>query len=368
MQLLHFLRWYKKNGNRPFSILLGHDGELTPDFEDLGDTWALNRGHWHRHSLRARFLFAAGLGEWARLAESRNTQNFAAQCSPALVYANSIVSARMVEALVPRVPTLTHVHELEFMFRVTQSPALAHLLARTNQFIACSNAVRENLIREHGVAEAQVETVHESIPVGQVRSDRSREQIFKELNIPDGAHLIVGSGTLTWTKGPDLFVQLARAVCRERPEVHFAWIGGAGSLAVAQFEHDVRLLGLDGKIRLTGVVPKSADYFAAADIFVLTSRQDSYPLVCLEAAALAKPIVCFAGSGGMPEFVERDCGFVVPYLDITAMAQRVIHLLDSPDCRVTMGEAARRKVTQLHDISVAAPRVMEIIERTIAGE
>lgn len=367
MQLLHFLRWYKKNGNRPFSIMLGHDGELTPDFEDLAGTWALSRGHWHRHSLRARFLFAAGLGEWARRAESRNAQGFAARCSPALVYANSIVSARIVDALAPRVPILTHVHELEFMFRVTQSPALAHLLARTNQFIACSNAVRENLIREHGVAETQVETVHESIPVEQVRPDRSREQIFKELNIPDGAHLIVGSGTLTWTKGPDLFVQLARAVCRQRPDVYFTWIGGAGSLDVAQFEHDVRLLGLEGKIHLSGAVPRPADYFAAADMFVLTSRQDSYPLVCLEAAALAKPILCFAGSGGMPEFVEKDCGFVVPYLDITAMAQRAIHLLDSPDCRATMGEAARRKVTQLHDIGVAAPRVMEIIERTIAG-
>jgi hypothetical protein len=31
-----------------------------------------------------------------------------------------------------------------------------------------------------------------------------------------------------------------------------------------------------------------------------------------------------------------------------------------------MGEAARRKVMQRHDISVAAPRIMDIIERTAA--
>ncbi len=30
-----------------------------------------------------------------------------------------------------------------------------------------------------------------------------------------------------------------------------------------------------------------------------------------------------------------------------------------------MGEAARRKVIERHDISVAAPRIAEIIERTI---
>ena len=99
---------------------------------------------------------------------------------------------------------------------------------------------------------------------------------------------------------------------------------------------------------------------------MLTSREDPYPLVCLEAAAVAKPIVCFAGAGGMPEFVEEDCGFVVPYLDIMAMADRVGLLLDSLECRITMGAAARRKVTRRHDISRAAPRIMEVIERTIA--
>jgi glycosyltransferase involved in cell wall biosynthesis len=135
---------------------------------------------------------------------------------------------------------------------------------------------------------------------------------------------------------------------------------------MAQFEHDVRLAGLTEKVRYTGAVLKPADYLAAADVFVLTSREDPYPLVCLEAAALAKPIVCFAGAGGMPEFVEEDCGFVVPYLDIMAMADRVVPLLDSLECRVTMGSAARRKVMQRHDIGRAAPRIMEIIERTIA--
>jgi glycosyltransferase involved in cell wall biosynthesis len=101
----------------------------------------------------------------------------------------------------------------------------------------------------------------------------------------------------------------------------------------------------------------------AADVFVLTSREDPYPLVCLEAAALEKPIVCFAGAGGMPEFVENDCGFVVPYLDIAAMGDHVVSLLDAPDLRVVIGRAARRKVSERHDVGKAAPRILEIIER-----
>jgi glycosyltransferase involved in cell wall biosynthesis len=149
-------------------------------------------------------------------------------------------------------------------------------------------------------------------------------------------------------------------------EVYFVWVGGGWSPDPEQFEHDIRKSGLAEKVRFTGAVTNPADYCGAADVFVLTSREDPYPLVCLEAAALGKPIVCFGEAGGMPEFVEEDCGSVVPYLDVAAMADRVIALLGAPELRQTLGAAARRKVTERHDIGVAGPKILEIIERTIA--
>jgi glycosyltransferase involved in cell wall biosynthesis len=360
--LLHFLRWFKRNGNRPFSVLLGAGGDLVADFEELADTWSIDRSHWHPNTVWTQLFVAARLGAWARRAEVRDTQKFAARCSPALVYTNSIASAGVIEVLAPQVPVLTHVHELESYFHALRGQALSCLLSRTRQFIACSNATRNNLVHEHGVAGARVETVYESIPVDQVRAGRTRQQVFRELGIPDDALLIVGSGITGWRKGTDLFIRLARAVCQQRSRAYFAWIGDGSAW---EFAHDVRVGGLTEKVRFTGAVVKPADYMAAADVFVLTSREDPYPLVCLEAAALEKPIVCFEGAGGAPEFVEEDCGFVVPYLDTTAMADRVVTLLDSPDRRVSIGAAARRKVAQRHDINGTAPRIMEIIERTI---
>jgi glycosyltransferase involved in cell wall biosynthesis len=364
--LLHFIRWFKKNGNRPFSILLLSDGDLTPDFTELGDTWAIDRSHWCPGGRRTSLLNGIGLGARARRSELAEIQRFADGCSPGLIYANSIASAPAIEMLQPRVPVLTHVHELKYLFRAMASSALSNLLAKTHQFIACSDVVKENLIREHGIAPDNVETVHESIPVDQVRASRTRQQVFAEMKIPGHATLIIGGGSHSWRKGADLFVQLARTLCRQRSDIYFAWIGGIPR-EIIEIEHDVRLAGLAEKVRLTGAVSKTADYFAAADLFALTSREDPYPLVCLEAAALGKPIVCFAGGGGMPEFVEEDSGVVVPYLDIMAMADCIGSLLDSPERRSMMGAAARCKVIQRHDVSVAAPRILELIERNLAA-
>jgi hypothetical protein len=172
---------------------------------------------------------------------------------------------------------LTPVHELEYAFSWLASAALSVLLAQTRQFIACSNAVAENLLHRHGVAPERVETVHEYLPVDQVRAEKTRQQVLEELRLPVSAALVVGGGTSNWNKGGDLFVQLARVVCRQRSNVYFVWIGGSYQ-DVTQLEHDVQLAGLAEKVRLTGVVSKPADYFAAADVFAFSSRVDSYPL------------------------------------------------------------------------------------------
>jgi glycosyltransferase involved in cell wall biosynthesis len=110
-----------------------------------------------------------------------------------------------------------------------------------------------------------------------------------------------------------------------------------------------------------GTRPDAREYFCAFDVFALVSREDSYPLVCLEAASMGKPIVCFDRAGGAREFVEDDCGFVVPYLEVEVMAERTLELLESDEIRRRMGERAKAKVRRRHDVDVAAPRVLDVI-------
>lgn len=122
----------------------------------------------------------------------------------------------------------------------------------------------------------------------------------------------------------------------------------------------------------TEVIEHVADLLAAFANFALLLASGgraliTAPLVYLEAATAGKPIICFADGGGMPEFVEEDCGIVVPYLDISAIADCMVCLLDSPESRACIGTAARDKVTQRHDVSVAAPRIMEIIEQNLTA-
>jgi glycosyltransferase involved in cell wall biosynthesis len=186
------------------------------------------------------------------------------------------------------------------------------------------------------------------------------------LGIPKNAFVVGGSGAETWRKGKDLFIQLALAVSRKYDEfpVHFVWIGGRNhGKASYELQHDIEHAGLSNRIHFVAEVPNPTEYFRTFDVFAMVSREDPYPLVNLEVAAMGKPVVCFDNAGGTPEFVENDAGFVVPYLNVDTMAEKVVALLTNKDLREKLGRKAAKKVRERHDISIAAPKILKIINR-----
>jgi len=106
-------------------------------------------------------------------------------------------------------------------------------------------------------------------------------------------------------------------------------------------------------------------YYTLFDIFISVSREDPFPLVCMENAALAKPIICFEGSGGMPGFVQDDAGFVVPYLDVDTMADKIHELYQNKTLRQKLGENAKKKMLNNYSMEKSIESIIEIIKRNI---
>ena len=183
--------------------------------------------------------------------------------------------------------------------------------------------------------------------------------------------LVGGVGTMDWRKGPDLFVQLAAMVTRRLPDadVNFVWAGGdAAGPTRGGLLTDARRLGLGDRIKFVGPVEQPAQLFGAMDVFALTSREDPFPLVMLEAAAAGVPLVCFAGGGGAPEFVDPDAGRVTAYLDVAGMAAAVSDLLEREDERQRLGQIAAERVRQRHTVDQAGPVLVDVIRRSLGLE
>ncbi len=196
-----------------------------------------------------------------------------------------------------------------------------------------------------------------------------RRQLLAARDWPADSFVVGACGGMGWRKGSDLFVQLARRLHAEgvqRP-MRFLWVGGdATDIEALRFAHDLHALGLQAVVHHTASTAEVQHHYSAMDVFALTSREDPFPLVMLEAGLHGVPTVCFSGSGGAPEFVSNDAGIVVPHLDIGAFADAIDGLRAVPDRCRALGLAARQKVMRHHGIETGAPALLRSIERCLA--
>jgi len=125
---------------------------------------------------------------------------------------------------------------------------------------------------------------------------------------------------------------------------------------------DSARLAFGARFRVTGLVENPFPYLALGDIFLLTSREDPFPLICLEVGALRKPVVCFRGGGGAPELLSNGRGFTVPYLSTGDMARVVLDLMSDFERGRQAGQRLADHVSRHHDVSVTGEQVLRLIQ------
>jgi len=350
--LLNLTTWLKESGLVNPRFILAGPGSLDEEFLRVGPVLRLD------FSRREKAYGARTV----RLLRSFCGDKISA------VYLNSTASGHVIELTRHlNVPHVAHVHELEKSIqRFAGAEKMAALRDHAHTFIAVSEPVAENLHRRHGIARDKLRIVHAFIKctgLQDISGDEKRSS-RAALGLNPDAKIVLACGTTDWRKGPDLFVQVAAQLRMSytRP-VQFVWVGGAtGGEELRELERLVAARGLNNEdVTFVGETATPLPYMIAADVFLLPSREDPFPLVCLEAADVGLPVICFAEAGGMPDFVGTDGGAVVPYLDVPRMADELSSLLNDEAKTRTLGRRARERVRRHFDVSVKGREVFEIL-------
>lgn len=372
--LLQLLRQLKQQG-LPMHLLLCSDGPLEEEFREVVPTTRVPRlGDVHFSPLITKVLRLVGWEErmkhrvlakrWAQFRAEMEAQDFG------LIFANTIAAAAAYRDLgFLSAPTVLFAHELEMSIKKYSHPDdMVHLMANTNHLIVVSKAVANYFKATYQYPDAQISTFQIiDIPLILQRIEEGRKvDIRKVLGVPANAVLIGGCGHAEWRKGNDVFMMVAQQVIQhfgERP-VYFVWVGMREDSEWYEVQRfDAERMGLSERIVHVGLTSEVFQYLSQFDVFTLTSREDPYPLVVLETALAERPIVCFEKSGGAPELVEEDAGFVVPYLDVAAMSKAVITLIENPDLRRQQGKRGKEKVLERHATDASVAKVVETIRR-----
>ena len=233
--------------------------------------------------------------------------------------------------------------------------------------VVCVSKAQADKVRCAGVPDAKIAVVQNAVDAEAFvePSAEKRAEIARWFAQPP-RWLIGAAGRFSPEKGFADFVEAAALVVSQRPEAGFTLFGDGPLRAV--LEQRIAQRGLQGKFVLAGFRNDLSRLLPNLDVAVMSSYTEGLPVILLEAGAACVPAVATA-VGGIPEVLDDgQNGYLVPPGDASALAQRIVALLDHESQRQAMGLAARDRVRNNFSFTAMSRKYHELFKKLVRSE
>lgn len=186
--------------------------------------------------------------------------------------------------------------------------------------------------------------------------------------------VVMAVGRLARNKGYDLLLQGFQIVAQRNPEVTlFLAVGGANHNAneekiLTELRELTATLKLEDRVRFGGYIPDDqlADYYRAADVFVLSSRYEPFGMTAIEAMACGTPTVVTV-HGGLYRALTfgRHALYADPF-DREDLGMMIFKILNHPRLRARLSRMGAHKARSLFTWTGIAQQLVALVERRVS--
>ena len=219
-------------------------------------------------------------------------------------------------------------HDLNFLLGYKKTIRTIGRLS--DRVVCCSMAVADEMAAQ-GIPESilRVGYCAMNTPLGEPHSRTS------------GTLTALVVGRIAEPKGQLLAVRAVAEAVRQGAKVRLRMVGPE-----LDREYTARVraetLGMEDRIHFVGPLTDPSDEYRHADVFLMTSRDEAFGRVTVEAMRLGLPVIG-VNSGGTAEIIEDGItGYLVAPGDAKAMGSHLAHLSANEDRRLAIGAAAHR--------------------------
>lgn len=364
MLLLHLLKWLKgENAYWNIDVLTLKKGALDAEFESVADTFD--------------FYFDKNVPTFEYYQQKFFNKGFNAQtyCLERfykkyqlkkydVIYTNSVISIPVASKVKNFHPDFTkllcNVHELPTIIDL-HLPNFIDDSKDVDLFVAGSNLVATSLQENYQISNSKTKVLYDftdikKLPEYAVKSDSA-------------SFVVGGMGTTHWRKGHDLFLMIAIYIKKNFPDfdIQFVWMGSQPNEEKIILKNDLKKI--DNAAQFITFRPSETHYenfYKEIDLFALTSKEDPFPLVAVEAGAYGLPIICFENATGINEILRENNGggFSVPYLDIEEFAKKIIFYYENRK-KLEEDSTINKKSFSEFTVEKAGPKLLKILEEIL---
>ena len=214
-----------------------------------------------------------------------------------------------------------------------------------DHFIVVSESLKRTLIEKRCIAPEKVTKIYNGIETSRYTPDGAHAVDLKvraELGVNESTFVIGAIGRMVWQKGFECLIRGVNDLLNHTGDIKILMVGD-GPLK-EKLQELVGTLGIGDHVIFTGFRSDVREILCAIDVLVIPSLAEGFPMVTIEAMAMAKPIIATRIDGITEQISDGKEGLLVPPNDSSALAEAIIKLMRDRELARSLGLAARKKV------------------------
>lgn len=198
-------------------------------------------------------------------------------------------------------------------------------LRRATQIFSVAESLKQHVVGL-GIEPSKIRVVGNGIDIGKFYP-LARRQAREELGLPAETPIIISVGGLVERKGFHRVIECLPELCRKFPGLRYLIVGGASAEGdwSGRLRQQVAELKLEDAVVFLGALPSDRLKvpLSAANVFVLSTRNEGWANVFLEAMACGLPVVTTKVGGNAEVVAHPPVGSLVAFNDAAALQQAI---------------------------------------------
>ena len=255
-----------------------------------------------------------------------------------LAICNTSVVGNIVEQLsLNGIKTISLLHELPYVIKIAKlDESINKIITNATKVVFPSIYVENQVGSLFQFDKNRIEICHQGRYMkNEYKFDRlgAKKRLAKKLNIDESSNIILNIGRGEFRKGFDLFIDTAIEVLKTVEHVYFVWVGSRDQDIYKEGLNKIDKYALGDKILFIDFDKEIGLYYSGSDLFYLSSREDPFPSVFIDAVSSNLPVIAYDNGGGFTDYMNKIDAVLIPNFDTSKMVKFICDFLTDQNFR-----------------------------------